>query len=77
MKNGAKLETAQQIANHESPLKTKLYDRRQDDIMATPKSMTIKLRRFGISIHLPIDSTSNNAISRLHDKSFAECAAKE
>lgn len=32
MKNGGKLETAQQIANHESPRTTKLYDRRQDEI---------------------------------------------
>ena len=32
MKNGSKLETAQQIANHESPRTTKLYDRRQDEI---------------------------------------------
>jgi hypothetical protein len=27
-----KLEVAQQIANHESPRTTKLYDRRQDEI---------------------------------------------
>lgn len=32
LKNGGKLETAQQIANHESPRTTKLYDRRQDEI---------------------------------------------
>ena len=32
MKNGGKLETAQQIANHESPWTTKFYDRRQDEI---------------------------------------------
>jgi hypothetical protein len=32
MKNGGKLETAQHIANHESPRTTKLYDRRQDEI---------------------------------------------
>jgi len=32
MKNGGKLETAQQIANHESPRTTKLYDRREEDI---------------------------------------------
>jgi len=32
MKNSGKLETAQQIANHESPRTTKLYDRRQDEI---------------------------------------------
>jgi hypothetical protein len=33
-RNGATLtlETAQQIANHESPRTTKLYDRRQDEI---------------------------------------------
>lgn len=30
MKNGCKLETAQQIAKPESPRKTKLYDRRED-----------------------------------------------
>lgn len=32
LKNGGKLETAQQIAGHESPRTTKLYDRRQDEI---------------------------------------------
>ena len=32
MKNGGKLETAQQIANHESPRTTKLYDRREEEI---------------------------------------------
>jgi site-specific recombinase XerD len=32
MKNGGKLETAQQIANHESPRTTKLYDRRDEEI---------------------------------------------
>jgi site-specific recombinase XerD len=32
LKNGGKLEIAQQIANHESPRTTKLYDRRQDEI---------------------------------------------
>ena len=32
LKNGGKLEVAQQIANHESPRTTKLYDRRQDEI---------------------------------------------
>jgi len=32
MNNGGKLETAQQIANHESLRTTKLYDRRQDEI---------------------------------------------
>lgn len=32
MKNGGKLEHAQQIANHESPRTTKLYDRSRDDI---------------------------------------------
>jgi len=32
MKNGGKLETAQQIANHESPRTMKPYDRRQDQI---------------------------------------------
>ena len=31
LKNGGKLEVAQQIANHESPRTTKLYDRRQDE----------------------------------------------
>jgi site-specific recombinase XerD len=32
LKNIGKLEVAQQIANHESPRTTKLYDRRQDEI---------------------------------------------
>lgn len=32
MKNGGRLEVAQQIANHESPRKTKLYDRSSDEI---------------------------------------------
>ena len=32
LKNHGKLETAQHIANHESPRTTKLYDRRQDEI---------------------------------------------
>lgn len=32
MQNGGKLEHAQQIANHESPRTTKLYDRTQDEI---------------------------------------------
>ena len=32
LKNSGKLEVAQQIANHESPLTTKLYDRRTDEI---------------------------------------------
>ncbi len=32
LKNSGKLEVAQHIANHESPLTTKLYDRRQDEI---------------------------------------------
>jgi site-specific recombinase XerD len=32
MKNGGSLETAQHIANHESPKTTKLYDRRRDEI---------------------------------------------
>jgi integrase len=32
LKNNGKLETAQHIANHESPRTTKLYDRRQDEI---------------------------------------------
>jgi len=32
LKNSGKLEIAQQIANHESPRTTKLYDRRQDEI---------------------------------------------
>jgi integrase/recombinase XerD len=32
MKNGGKLETAQQIANHEPPRTTKLYDRREEEI---------------------------------------------
>jgi integrase/recombinase XerD len=32
LKNGGTLEIAQQIANHESPRMTKLYDRRQDEI---------------------------------------------
>ena len=32
LKNGGTLETAQQIANHESPRTTKLYDRRQEEI---------------------------------------------
>jgi integrase len=32
LKNSGKLEVAQQIANHESPRTTKLYDRRQDEI---------------------------------------------
>ena len=32
MKNGGKLETAQQIAGHESPRTTKLYDRREEEI---------------------------------------------
>jgi site-specific recombinase XerD len=32
LKNGGKLETAQQIAAHESPRTTKLYDRRDDEI---------------------------------------------
>jgi hypothetical protein len=32
MKNGGKLETARQIANHESPRTTKLYDRREEEI---------------------------------------------
>jgi hypothetical protein len=30
--DSGKLEVAQQIANHESPRTTKLYDRRQDEI---------------------------------------------
>src|SRR4051812_8303368 len=32
MKNGGRLEVAQQIANHESPRTTKLYDRSSDEI---------------------------------------------
>ena len=32
LKNSGTLETAQHIANHESPRTTKLYDRRQDEI---------------------------------------------
>ncbi len=32
LKNKGTLETAQHIANHESPRTTKLYDRRQDEI---------------------------------------------
>ena len=32
LKNSGKLEVAQQIANHESPRTTKLYDRHQDEI---------------------------------------------
>ena len=32
LKNSGRLETAQHIANHESPRTTKLYDRRQDEI---------------------------------------------
>jgi Phage integrase family len=32
LKNSSKLEVAQQIANHESPRTTKLYNRRQDEI---------------------------------------------
>ena len=32
LKNGGTLEVAQQIANHESPRTTKLYDRRQEEI---------------------------------------------
>ena len=32
LKNSSLLETAQHIANHESPRTTKLYDRRQDEI---------------------------------------------
>jgi integrase len=32
LKNSGKLEIAQQIANHESPRTTKLYDRRHDEI---------------------------------------------
>jgi site-specific recombinase XerD len=32
LRNNGKLETAQHIANHESPRTTKLYDRRQDEI---------------------------------------------
>jgi hypothetical protein len=33
LKNSGKLEVAQHIANHESP-RTKLYDRRQDEIFS-------------------------------------------
>jgi len=32
LKNGGKLEVAQQMAGHSSPRTTKLYDRREDDI---------------------------------------------
>jgi integrase/recombinase XerD len=32
LKNNGTLEAAQNIANHESPRTTKLYDRRQDEI---------------------------------------------
>jgi hypothetical protein len=32
MKNGGKLETAQQIADHESPRTTKLHHRRKEEI---------------------------------------------
>ena len=32
MKGGGRLEVAQQIANHESPRTTKLYDRSSDEI---------------------------------------------
>ena len=32
MKNNGTLEAAQQIANHESPRTTKLYDRRDEEI---------------------------------------------
>ena len=32
LNNNGALETAQHIANHESPRTTKLYDRRQEDI---------------------------------------------
>jgi integrase len=35
LKNSGKLEVAQQIANHESPRTTKLYDRRHDEIHST------------------------------------------
>jgi len=38
MRNGGKLETAQQIANHESPRTTKLYDRRQDEFLSMKSS---------------------------------------
>ena len=34
LKNKGTLETAQHIASHESPRTTKLYDRRQDEIIA-------------------------------------------
>lgn len=37
LKNNGKLETAQQIANHDSPRTTKLYDRRQNDIIRDGK----------------------------------------
>lgn len=32
MKNGGKLEIAQQIAAHDSPRTTKLYDRRENEL---------------------------------------------
>ena len=38
LKNSGKLEVAQHIANHESPRTTKLYDRRQDEILSTKSS---------------------------------------
>jgi len=43
LKNSGKLEVAQQIANHESPRTTKLYDRRQDEIsLDETERITIK-----------------------------------
>jgi Domain of unknown function (DUF4158) len=42
LKNSGKLEVAQQIANHESPRTTKLYDRRQDGRFHSMKSSALR-----------------------------------
>jgi hypothetical protein len=50
LKNSGKLEVAQQIANHESPRTTKLYDRRNDEISLDEiERITIK-KKTGVRI---------------------------
>jgi integrase/recombinase XerD len=47
LKNSGKLEVAQQIANHESPRTTKLYDRRQDEISLDEIERNHNLKKAG------------------------------
>jgi hypothetical protein len=50
LKNSGKLEVAQQIANHESPRTTKLYDRRQDEISLDEIERITILKKPGVRI---------------------------